>query len=80
MQDRRRLLVRGARGGTQFAGRREVAALRDPPAVEGNERGREPGGVVAGRLGRELGLEVPVAGRPEGDPLLLPVNHEPHGH
>ncbi|MPM17748.1 hypothetical protein SDC9_64147 [bioreactor metagenome] len=56
----------------------EVAALGDPPTVDRGESGRERlrCGVGAGVQG---GLEVPVAGGAEGDPLPLPVDDQPGG-
>ena len=70
--------------GAQFAGGGEVAALGHPAAVDGDQAGGEAGRLVGVRLpvltGRELGLEVGVAGRAEGDPLAFPVHDEPGRH
>ncbi len=78
MQDRRRQAIPGGRGSAQFAGRREVAALGDAAAVKRYQRRGEPGGVLVGGLRREFSLQVPVAGRLKGDPLLLPLHDEPY--
>ena len=69
-------------GAAQFTLRREVAALGDPRAVHGQQRGGEARRAVgkpfpAVLLGGELRLEVPVARGPEGDPLPLLVDDQP---
>ena len=73
-----RLLV----AGPQLAHGREVTALGDPGPVDAHQRGGEAGGGVRQPLlavlgGGELGLEVPVAGGAELDPLPLPVDDQP---
>ena len=68
--------------GLELADGREVTTLGDPGAVDAHQRRGEAGGVVGEPLlavlgGAELGLEVPVAGRAELDPLPLPVDDQP---
>ena len=67
--------------GAQFARGGEVAALGHPAAVDGDQAGGEArrlvGVLFAVILRGELGLEVGVAGRAEGDPLALPVHDQP---
>ena len=67
---------------TELAGRCEVAALRDAAAVHGDQPGRERGHVRVGRAvgAGEHGLQVPVPGGAERDPLPLPGHHEAGGH
>ena len=68
-------------GPAQLAGGGEVTALGDPAAVDGDEIGGERARLVAVALLRrgELGLEVGVASRAEGDPLAFPVDDQPGG-
>ena len=56
----------------QLPVRAEVAPLRDPLALEGDEARSEPAGV-------EQALEVPVRGRDERHPLALALDDEPRG-
>ena len=68
----------------QLAHGREVTALRDPDPVDRDQVGGEAGGDVRQPLlavlgGGELGLEVPVAGGAELDPLPLLVDDQPGG-
>ena len=68
--------------GLQLADGGEVATLGDPRPVDAHQRRGEAGGVVGEPLlavlgGAELGLEVPVAGGAELDPLPLPVDDQP---
>ena len=75
-----RVQVQGL-GAAQLAGRGEVPAGGHPAAVHrdqvGGEAGRLVGVGLAVVLRRELGLEVGVGGRAEGDPLPLPVHDQP---
>ena len=72
--------------GAQLADRVEVPALGHPLAVHGDQGGVErTGSCVAGvaalaRDGGELGLQIPVLGGAECDPVPLPVHDEPGGH
>ena len=68
----------------QLAGGGEITALGHPAAVDADQAGGKARRLVGVGLavlgGRELRLEVSVTGGAEGDPLALPVHHQPGCH